>query len=61
MSAFLKIDQQMYEAACVYRSEAPDPLPPPLVTHCMNTCTPVLIHTGKGEGVDEPVRRLEWR
>jgi hypothetical protein len=28
------------------------------VTHCMNTCTPVLIHTGK-VGVDEPVRRLE--
>jgi hypothetical protein len=27
----------------------------------MNTCTPVLIHTGKGEGVDEPARRLEGR
>ncbi len=24
------------------------PIPSPPVTHCMNTCTPVLIHTGKG-------------
>jgi hypothetical protein len=38
--------------------------PPPPVTHCMNTCTPLMIHTGKGgggEGVDEPVRKLEGR
>jgi hypothetical protein len=48
----------MYLAAGVYLSEAPGPLPPP-VTNCMNTCIPVLIHTGKGGG--EPVRRLEGR
>jgi hypothetical protein len=47
-------------AAGVYLSEAPDPFPP--VTLCMNTCTPVLIHTGKGGGgVEDPVRRLEGR
>jgi hypothetical protein len=42
----------MYLAACVYLSDAPDPLPPPSpVTHCINTLhTLVLIHTGKGGG-----------
>jgi hypothetical protein len=37
------------------------PIPPP-VTHCMNHA-PVLIHTEKvlGDGVGEPVRKLEWR
>jgi hypothetical protein len=57
---FEKTHLLWYLAAGVYLSEAPYPLPP--VTHCMNTCTPVLIHIGKGGGgVDEPVRRLEWR
>jgi hypothetical protein len=37
------------------------PGPPLPVPHCMNTCTPVLIHTGKGgeDGGGQPVRRLE--
>jgi hypothetical protein len=56
---FLKIDQYRYLAAGVYLSEVPDPPPPPRYTlyeYC--TCTPVLIHIGKGEGgLDEPVRR----
>ncbi len=43
------------------------PRSPPLspVTRCMNTYnilhTPVLMHTGRGGGVGEPVRRLEER
>jgi hypothetical protein len=50
---FLKIDQ--YLVAGVSLSEALNTITP--VTHCTNTCTPVLIHTGKRGGyIDEPVR-----
>jgi hypothetical protein len=58
---FLKVDQ--YLAAGVYLSEAPVHSPSP-VTHCMNTCTTVLIHTGNvggGGGLVEPVRSLAGR
>jgi hypothetical protein len=62
---FLKMYQQMYMAAGVYLSKAPDHLPPPTpVTHCMNTCTSIqylFTQGGGGEGIDEPVRRLEGR
>jgi hypothetical protein len=45
---FFKINQERYLTADDYLSEAADPLPPPPVTHCMNTYPPVLTHTGKG-------------
>ncbi len=60
---FLKIDQWRYlggRCLSVWGPRSPRPIP---VTQWMNTCTPVVIHTGKGGrgGGGEPVRRLEGR
>ncbi len=62
MSAFLKNWVKVLGGRCLSDWGPWSPSPAPPVTHCINTCTSVIIHTGKrggGRWTSEKVRGVE--